>query len=112
VIGLDISRQMLSVAQRRICDTGTRVVPVRGDMLRIPFRGEPFDDAVCMDVTFGYFGPEGDCLQLQEISRTLKEGGRLFVVTFDKEHAINNPGKHETGQYWDHVIPKLTASRT
>jgi len=105
VVGLDISRSLLTIAKKRNQESGAEVALVLGDMLNLPFKDQVFDSVTCMDVTFGYFGPEGDLLQVKEMGRVLKRGGRLFVETFDKEYGIRNPGRAETGQYWGAYDP-------
>lgn len=105
VVGLDLSRGMLKLAKKRVRRKNNRMNFIIGDMLNLPFRDNSFDAVTCMDVTFGFFGPEGDLLQLEVISRILKAGGRLMVETFDKEYGKLNPGSQEAGQYWGTYDP-------
>ena len=100
IIGLDISKEMLGWAKRRIRENKVEIDLVMSDMLNLPFKEGTFDGVTCMDVTFGFFGSDGDFLQVNEMSRVLKVGGRLFVETFDKGYGIQNPGSKEAGQYW------------
>jgi len=100
VIGLDISTQMLNVARKRARLSQAAISLVVADMLRLPFEKASFDGIACMDVTFGYFGPDGDLQQVREMGRCLRPGGRLFIETFDKQYGMNNPGAPDTGQYW------------
>lgn len=72
---------------------------MRGDFLNLPFKEETFDGVTCMDQTFGYFGLEGDLLQLNEMSRILRPRGRLFIETYDKEFAKKYSPDPSWGSY-------------
>jgi SAM-dependent methyltransferase len=81
VVGLDISRGMLSVARQRLGELpgNPRLALVRGDALDLPF-GPVFDLVVC-------FGALGHILKadqrqfMTEVAGVLRPGGRFVFVT-------------------------------
>lgn len=79
-IGLDITKAMLEIAERKRLDSGvTNVSFYRADIMRLPFRDETFD---C--VTAGYALRNVPDIQpaLKEILRVLKPGGRFLSLDF------------------------------
>ena len=77
VVGVDLSRAMIAEARRRFADR-PRLTFVRGDMRRIPFRGE-FDAVVNLYTSFGYFTPAQNQAVLRRLARALRPGGTLLV---------------------------------
>ena len=81
LVGIDISRGMLSVAERNLEESSgdAALAFVRGDALNMPFEAE-FDLAVC-------FGAHGHILQkdesrfVEQIAKVLRPGGRFVFVT-------------------------------
>jgi demethylmenaquinone methyltransferase / 2-methoxy-6-polyprenyl-1,4-benzoquinol methylase len=81
VIGIDLSRQMLSRAvfkARKHC-LGTQYIVVQGDALRMPFRDETFNSAM---VAFGIRNVDNMETLLKEIHRVLNPHGRFSVLEF------------------------------
>ncbi|HOI41377.1 MAG TPA: class I SAM-dependent methyltransferase [Elusimicrobiales bacterium] len=79
VTGLDFSAEYLREAETRAKDKKVALRLVRGDMRRIPFRGE-FDAAVNLFTSFGYFPRFSDDIRtLKGVARALKPGG-LFLL--------------------------------
>jgi ubiquinone/menaquinone biosynthesis C-methylase UbiE len=78
VVGLDISGPMLGVARRKTA--GYPFWPVRGDMLRLPFRDNTFDKAV--SVTAIEFIIEARTA-VEELFRVTRPGGRVVVATLN-----------------------------
>lgn len=79
VVGLDISRNMMGVADRRRMEEGDqdRYFLVQGDALAMPFKDETFDRAM---VAFGVRNMPSLDGFLMEVHRCLKDGGRLVVL--------------------------------
>ena len=82
VIGLDLSSGMLSVARERLAVEGLlhRVALHAGDARHLPFASGSFDGAF-LSFTLELFEPEDRARVLTELSRTLRTGGRLAVVS-------------------------------
>ncbi len=79
VTGYDASAEYLAEAAARARRRGLRLRLLRGDMRRLPFRGE-FDAAVNLFTSFGYFLKYSDDLRtLRGAARALKPGG-LFLM--------------------------------
>lgn len=77
-IGLDLSAELLQTAAER--RPGLRLV--RGDMRDLPFDEGSFECVTNFFTSFGYFAePEDDRQVLEEIHRTLREGG-WFALDF------------------------------
>lgn len=79
VTGLDYSAEYLREAETRAKNKKVPLRLVRGDMRRMPFRGE-FDAAVNLFTSFGYFpGFSDDIRTLKGVARALKPGG-VFLI--------------------------------
>lgn len=79
VTGLDFSAEYLREAAARARKKNVQLRLVRGDMRRIPFKGE-FDAAVNLFTSFGYFPELSDDIRtLRGVARALKPGG-LFLI--------------------------------
>jgi ubiquinone/menaquinone biosynthesis C-methylase UbiE len=87
VTGLDLTPELLAVANRRAVDAGVRVTWVEGDAEELPF-----DDA-SVDVvlsTFGVmFAPRHEVVA-DEIARVLRPGGRLAGCAWTPEGTIGD----------------------
>ena len=81
VVGVDISRGMLSVAQRRLAGFpgDTPLELVRGDALELPF-GPVFDIAVCFGA-LGHIPSADEARFIAEVAGVLRPGGRFVFVT-------------------------------
>lgn len=84
VVGLDFSRGMLQVGQRRTAGAPgeARLEFVRGQALRLPF-GPVFDVVTCFGA-LGHILPRDSRLFLREVARVLRPGGRFAFVTTPK----------------------------
>lgn len=71
--GLDLSENMLAVAQGKL---GDRVELVQGDAAELPYGAERFDVVLCSDSFHHYPEPER---VFSEVRRTLKPGG-VFLL--------------------------------
>jgi len=79
-IGIDRSREMLSVARHKLFRAGLRNCQVRqADMMVLPFDGDSFSVAV-MNMTLHFADrPEQ---AIKEAARVLSGGGKLIIVDF------------------------------
>jgi demethylmenaquinone methyltransferase / 2-methoxy-6-polyprenyl-1,4-benzoquinol methylase len=87
-IGLDFTRPMLDIAERRGRAEGSRARFVQGDALRLPFPDGSFD---AITVGYGLRNIADPEAALVEMKRVLAPGGRLVVLDFGKpESALAN----------------------
>jgi ArsR family transcriptional regulator len=79
-LGIDLSREMLSVARANLDRTSLRNCQVRhGDMYHLPLPGASFEAATMHNVL--HFADDPGAA-LAEAARALRPGGRLVVVDF------------------------------
>ena len=79
VTGLDLSEDSLRVA--KLYDQTAKVKYVSGDAYHLPFPDNSFDVVVCMDFLEHVEKPT---VVIKEISRVLKDGGKFFFHTFNR----------------------------
>jgi SAM-dependent methyltransferase len=96
VLGVDLSAEYLREARRAAKGLpGARFV--RGDMRRIPLKGE-FDAAINLWTSFGYFAtPAEDLRVLRGVARALKPGG-LFLIDMADVSEIRRRGRARSWQ--------------
>jgi ArsR family transcriptional regulator len=101
-LGLDLSREMLSVARANLDRTSLRNCQVRhGDMYHVPLPDGSFDAATMHNVLHFADDPSA---ALAEAARVLRPGGRLVVIDFGRheleflrrEHAHRRLGFTDT----------------
>jgi demethylmenaquinone methyltransferase/2-methoxy-6-polyprenyl-1,4-benzoquinol methylase len=80
VTGLDFTREMLAVAERRR-KRGSRIQFIHGDAMKLPFADETFD---CVTVGYGLRNLADWRTGLAEMIRVLRPGGRVIVLEFGK----------------------------
>lgn len=96
VLGVDKTAAYLAAA-RRAGARQPRARFVRGDMRRLPYRGE-FDAAMNLWTSFGYFARYADDLKvLRGVARALKPGGRFLIDVRDLA-AVRRQSAH---RHWD-----------
>jgi SAM-dependent methyltransferase len=88
VTGVDISSVQVGHAVRKAVDAGVRPQFVVGDARALPLIG-PFDAAINMFLSFGYFATDADSqAMLAGIARVLRPGARLLIDFWNREHEI------------------------
>lgn len=85
-VGIDSSREMLSIARAKLEADGNRHCHVRhGDMYRLPMADSSFDAVVVHQVLHYADRPEA---LIVEISRVLRPGGALLIADFSP-HSVD-----------------------
>jgi ubiquinone/menaquinone biosynthesis C-methylase UbiE len=81
IVGVDFSRGMLNVAERKTRDLAN-VHLVQGDAARLPFAGECFDAVTC---SHAFYELQGDAQRaaLAETHRVLKPAGEFLMMEHD-----------------------------
>lgn len=83
-VGIDLSREMLSVARVNLDRAGLRNCQVRlGDMYQLPVPNESFDSVTIHQVLHFADSPAE---VIEEAGRALRPGGRLIVADFIPHH--------------------------
>ena len=83
-VGIDLSREMLSVARVNLDSAGLRNCQVRlGDMYQLPVASESFDSVTIHQVLHYADAPAE---VIAEAARALRPGGRLIVADFMPHH--------------------------
>jgi len=110
-VGIDLSREMLSVARAHIEKAGLRNVTVRhGDMYQLPWPAGSFDAATIHQVLHFADDPAG---AIAEVARVLRPGGTLVIVDFaphDLEFLRNEHAHRRLGLRDAEVRQWLTAA--
>lgn len=100
VIGVDLSPELLKLADRGIVESGggsivrnsvVRPGFIRGDIRRLPLKSGAFGLAVNLFTSFGYFlSEEENLLSLAEMGRVLAPGGVLLLDHVNSDWALAN----------------------
>ena len=91
IIGIDLSSDMLTVAQNKAKKKGIKNISFQQmDATRMDFENNKFDIAT---ISFGLHELEYDLMMktIKEMSRVLKDGGKLYIIDCEKQ---NNPVKN------------------
>lgn len=104
VIGVDISAGMLDVGRTKVTHAGQdgRVELVLGDGESLPFDDGRFD---AFTVAFGVRNFENLEAGLREMQRTLKSGGKGYILEFSKPRMF--PMKQLFWLYFRYIMPTL-----
>lgn len=90
IVGQDINKLFLDVMQEKAKKVGVKVILVRADMRKIPFK-DKFDAVINMFISFGYLENDTEDQQvLNSISKSLKKGGLFFMDFLNKEQIMKN----------------------
>lgn len=93
VIGLDFSKNMLEIAQKKY----PLVQFIEGDCINLPFEANSFD---AVTISFGLRNIENYDKALEEIYRVLKPNGTFMHLDFGKKNALGD-------LLFDFIVPKL-----
>lgn len=81
IVGLDVSRDFVEIAQRNAKEAGVRVEFRHGSASDIPFPDDSFDFVVCTAAFKNFKEP---LRALDEMHRVLKPGGAALIVDMDR----------------------------
>jgi len=88
-IGLDLSKNLLTIAKREMKKERLEFPLVRADMRHFPFKKHVFDAVICMFTSFGYLPSENeDIKSFKEVQRTLRKDGKFLLDLANREHLI------------------------
>lgn len=82
IVGLDISKTFVDIAQEKARAAGVQVEFREGDAAYMPFSDDTFDIAICTSAFKNFPEP---VKVLDEIFRVLKEGRRAMIIDLDKD---------------------------
>ncbi len=89
VNGVDISKSLLTIAERRLIQGRVDAPLVEADFRFLPFRSGAFSSVLSLDTSFGYMPSEEEDLgTLREVNRVLSEGGVLLIDVFNRERIM------------------------
>jgi len=96
VFGIDLSEEMLEVAQTRVnkLGVGARITLVCGDALQLPFKAD-FFDKILISFTLELFDTPEIPRVLAECLRCLRAGGHISVVGLSKKNPNRMTGIYE-----------------
>ena len=100
VVGIDISKNLLTIAKRKMKREGIDIPIVRADMRNFPFRNQIFESIICMFTSFGYLPSTfEDIKSLKEIRRTIRKKGKFLLDVANRKHLINIFTEREWADY-------------
>jgi demethylmenaquinone methyltransferase/2-methoxy-6-polyprenyl-1,4-benzoquinol methylase len=104
IIGVDISRGMLDIADQKIAKRklGNQFEVKLGDSERLPFDAECFD---AVTVAYGVRNFENLEKGLADINRVLKPGGKAVILEFSKPKVF--PVKQLYHFYFNYITPGI-----
>ncbi|MFK7809109.1 MAG: bifunctional demethylmenaquinone methyltransferase/2-methoxy-6-polyprenyl-1,4-benzoquinol methylase UbiE [Saprospiraceae bacterium] len=104
IIGMDISKEMLAVGQKKIDKKGLdkRIKLEYGDSENLSYSDNSFD---AVTVAFGVRNFEDLEKGLAEIKRVLKPGGQLVILEFSKPTVF--PFKQGYNFYFKYILPNI-----
>jgi demethylmenaquinone methyltransferase / 2-methoxy-6-polyprenyl-1,4-benzoquinol methylase len=104
IIGVDISRGMLDVAEQKIAHRkmGDRFEVKLGDSEKLPFAANEFD---AVTVAYGVRNFENLEFGLADMQRVLKPGGKAVVLEFSKPKVF--PVKQLYNFYFNYITPGI-----
>ncbi len=93
VVGIDIAPSLIEHAQQTFSKEQLKGIFIIGDMQNIEYDAE-FDACVILSGSFGFFGDAEDQKLLCTIQKSLKKGGKVFIMFV----SANRQAKH--GKVW------------
>ena len=91
IIGLDISKTFVEMAQRNAAQAGARAEFRLGSASDMPFESKQFDFLFCRAAFKNFSEP---VQALQEMHRVLKPGGRALIVDLRRDAPLESINEH------------------
>jgi cyclopropane fatty-acyl-phospholipid synthase-like methyltransferase len=95
VTGIDLSAEAVGRASAAAAAESLPTRFLRADMRRFPVEA-PFDGAVCLGNSLGYFGTAGLAAFLERLAAALRPGGRLVLDTSTCAESLLPPPEEST----------------
>lgn len=76
---LDISNEMVKLAEKKAVEIGIDFEGIQGSMTKIPKEDEFFDYAICVNALHCIEGEENRLNVIKELYRVLKKGGTAYI---------------------------------
>lgn len=106
LFGLDFSFKMLSKAKSKLSNQPVGLV--NSDVEKMPFRSEIFDRVICF-ASFPHF--EDKAKALQEMSRVLKKGGKVFIAHLLSSQEIQEHHFEAGGEVKSDTLPSASVMK-
>lgn len=91
VIGIDANDSALAIARE---NAPAGAVFIQGDMRRLEKPQRPFDAAICLWQSFGYFDEATNKSVLRQIAGLLRPAGRLILDVYHRQFIEHHQGRH------------------
>src|SRR5260370_17759255 len=85
ILGLDISKTFVEIAQRNAVQAGARAEFRLGSVSNMPFESDQFDFLFCRAAFKNFSQP---VRALQEMQRVLKAGGRALIIDLRRDASL------------------------
>lgn len=115
VVGVDLAPAYVNRASRLAAQSqvGERATYLVGDLRRLseaaPSTEAPFDAALNLWTSLGYYGEETDRLILQEYAKVVRPGGIFALYVVNRDHVVRHSDPPNYEVYGDFVV--ISASR-
>ena len=88
VVGLDVDKDILRIAEKKIMQKGLAIALHHYDGAHLPFRGSPPFDRVISSLVFHHLTAQQKASILSQLSCNIKPGGKLLVADFGKPKTL------------------------
>lgn len=107
LVGLDISKTMVSRARDEAEDRGLQIDFIQDDMRQATFE-DRFDALLCWGTTFGYFTEQENELALRQFHQALNPNGILLLEVVNRDFMIGS----QPNQVWFEVDSAVCMEET
>ena len=100
MVGLDLSKNLLTIARQRMRQKAVDFPLIRADMRYFPFRNKVFNAVANMFTSFGYLPSETEDLKcLYEARRVLMENGHFLIDIVNKDYVAKIWKERDWAEY-------------